>query len=65
MISNPQVYLKANNGLVVYFINGDSLGATTKKDCEYRIRQLCKAGLYDTETRNILLAQLKALKRPY
>ena len=50
MISNPQVYLRANNGLVVYFINGDSLGATTKKACEYRIRQLCKAGLYDAET---------------
>ena len=40
MISNPQVYLKANNGLVVYFINGDSLGATTKKDCEYRISSI-------------------------
>lgn len=65
MISNPQVYLRANNGLVVYCINGDSIGATTKKDCEYRIRKLCKAGLYDAETRNILLAQLRALKRPY
>ena len=65
MISNPQVYLRANNGLVVYIINGDSLGATTKKDCEYRIRKLCKAALYDAETRNILLAQLRALKRPY
>ena len=65
MISTPQVYLRANNGLVAYFINGDSLGATTNKDCEYRIRKLCKAGLYDAETRNILLAQLKALKRPY
>ena len=65
MISNPQVYLRANNGLVVYFINGDSIGAKTKKDCEYRIRKLCKAGLYDAETRNILLAQLRALKRPY
>lgn len=65
MLSNPQVYLRAQNGMVAYFINGDGLGATTKKDCEYRIRQLYKAGQYDAQTRNILLGQLKALKRPY
>lgn len=65
MLPNPQVYLRACNGMVAYFVNGDSLGAPTKKECEIHIRQLCNAGQFDTRTRNILLGQLKALKRPY
>ena len=51
--------------MVAYFVNGDSLGTPTKKECEIRIRQLCNAGQFDARTRNILIGQLKALKRPY
>ena len=65
MLPNPQVYLRARNGIVAYFINGDTLGMPTKKECEIRIRKLCNAGQFDARTRNILLSQLKALKRPY
>lgn len=33
MLPNPQVYFRVCNGMVAYFVNGDSLGAPTKKEC--------------------------------
>lgn len=64
--SNPFVYLRGSNDskLVTYWVNGDNIGAFTKKDCEHRIRTLCNAGHFDSEVRNVLLAELKSLKRP-
>jgi len=63
-ITNPQVYLTSNNGIVLYHINGDRLYSFTKKDCQFRIRQLRKAGYFDMEMQRILFKQLKDLKRP-
>lgn len=63
-LDNPQVYLTSNDGVVLYRINGDKIYSFTKKDCAFRIRQLFRAGYYDKELRDILLQQLKSLKRP-
>lgn len=48
----------------VYQIQGDGLSAFTKKDCEYRIRQLYNGGSIGKEQRDYLLSNLKRLKRP-
>lgn len=47
----------------IYKLQGDNLSSLTKKDCEYRIRRLCKSGVITREQRNYLLNNLKELKR--
>ena len=64
-LPNPFVYLKTEGNIVSYWINGCNTGSFTKKDCQYLIRKLCRNQCYDAKTRNILLNELKALKRPY
>ena len=62
-LSNPQVFGFSSNIGFCYKVNGDNITTTTKKDCECRIRLLCNSNKITREMRNILLAQLKALKR--
>ena len=64
ILSNPQVFGFSSPIGFCYKVNGDNVSATTKKDCAYRIRQLCKGKQITPEMRDILLVQLKALKRP-
>ena len=63
-LSNPQVFGFSSPIGFCYKVNGDNVSATTKKDCAYRIRKLCNDQQITPEIRNILLAQLKELKRP-
>ena len=48
----------------VYKVQGDNLSAFTKKDCEHRIRVLCRYGHINKATRKYLLNELKGLVRP-
>lgn len=63
-LSNPQVFGFSSPIGFHYKVNGDNVIANNKKDCAYRIRQLCNGKQITPEMRNILLAQLMALKRP-
>ena len=47
----------------VYNIQGDSLYALTKKDCEHRIRSLYNSGVIKKSNRDYLLIALKTIKR--
>ena len=46
-----------------WHVQGDTMFAFTKKDCEHRIRMLCNNGEIDKEHRNYLLDDLRSLKR--
>ena len=63
-LSNPQVFGFSSNIGFCYKVNGDNVSSTTKKDCACRIRKLCNDKQITPEIRNILLVQLKELKRP-
>ena len=63
LVNYLYVYSVRNaSGKLTYIVRGDDAESTTKKECAKRIRNLCKAGKMDANTRNYLLKNLHDLK---